>query len=115
MFNMFLQAAGLRPRVPRPQDNIILKVSGTQRGWVLHYSFPRRVPASDRTAVLKSLQAYRAEIRRRFPLWLTKFESEKHGMKLEVTRIDTPEELVREYVGGRNPIQLMLDYEQPTR
>lgn len=36
-------------------------------------------------------------------------------MKLEVTRIDTPEELVREYVGGRNPIQLMLDYEQPTR
>lgn len=77
-----------------PPNSIVSNVLSTQDGWRVETRLPQSAPASDRESVLKWLEEYQQEIRKKHPLWDMFLVVGENLYCLEVKRTNNARELL---------------------
>lgn len=79
---------------PISVNSIVYNTLSTEDGWRIETRFPHSVPSSDKVMVLKSLEEYRREILKAYPLWYTTFTVGDDFYCLEIKRTNNARELL---------------------
>ncbi len=86
--------ANLNPYLAEQNKNIIYKINETKNGWDIEVLMPRRLPVSDRAAILDWVHRYRRQIRDLHPFWSVAFHPSAHRYALEIKKTKGDQELI---------------------
>lgn len=86
--------ANQNPYLSKRSKNIVYNVNQTSDGWTIEVLIPRRVPASDRMAILEWIRQYRTQVRAAHPFWSVVFHPFSDRFVLEIRRANNDKELI---------------------
>jgi hypothetical protein len=86
--------ADVNPYLSKRSQNIIYNVNKTSDGWNIEVSMPRRIPASDKMAILDWVHQYRQQVRAAHPFWSVVLHPSPNRYVLEIRKANSDKELI---------------------
>jgi hypothetical protein len=88
------EMSNVNPYLSKRSKSIVYNVNKTADGWDIEVLMPRRIPASDRIAILDWVHQYRQQVRAAHPFWSVVFHPSSNRYVLEIRKANNDKELI---------------------